>query len=74
MPLLVFVSQIVTPEVYKIVVHSYIEHLLKTKRKKLQRRWGSTIGKTVSRDAAQLHGTMSHLVSSTHPCSRAMNL
>lgn len=59
------VSQRVMSEVYRIIVHSYIEHLVKTKLSKLRKCWSFDVGQAVARDARLLHDTTRALVRST---------
>ncbi|XP_055361876.1 exocyst complex component 3-like protein [Betta splendens] len=65
-------DQTVTLEVCKILVHSYIKYLLKTKVKKLQRCWNPDVGEAVSKDAGWLHAIMSDLAPGVQEWSNKM--
>lgn len=49
-------------EVYKVIVHAYVKHLVKVRPKKLAKMWGPDIGQTVREDAQVLHSIISELV------------
>ncbi|XP_028995017.1 uncharacterized protein LOC114848572 [Betta splendens] len=66
------VRQTVTLEVCKILVHSYIKYLLKTKVKKLQRCWNPDVGEAVSKDAGWFHAIMSDLAPGVQEWSNKM--
>ncbi|XP_067336611.1 tumor necrosis factor alpha-induced protein 2-like isoform X2 [Channa argus] len=51
----------VMDEAYKVIVCIYIQHLIKTKRSKLEKCWGPNVGKTITEDAEELHKFISGL-------------
>ena len=60
------VSQRVMDEVYKLIAHIYLKHLIKNSQRKLRRVWSDDIGETVAHDAELLHDTFSNLVRTTN--------
>ncbi|XP_069016555.1 exocyst complex component 3 [Embiotoca jacksoni] len=54
-------QKVVMDEAYKIIAHTYLEHLLKSSQHKLRRFWSPDVGQRVDEDAHQLHSTMSDL-------------
>ncbi|KAF7649729.1 hypothetical protein LDENG_00137050, partial [Lucifuga dentata] len=55
------VQQRVMDEVYQIITHAYLKHLVQRNRKKLVKTWKDDIGKTVTGDALLLHDIMRDL-------------
>lgn len=66
-------------EVYKVIVHNYLKHLVKVRPNKLVKIWGPDIGRVVIYDAEVLHSSISELVraaavSLKRPHSTALNI
>ncbi|XP_047201774.1 uncharacterized protein LOC124855758 [Girardinichthys multiradiatus] len=54
-------QRIVMDEVYKVVAHSYLKHLIQQSKRKLKKHWSPDVGQAVWDDADQLHTTISDL-------------
>lgn len=63
--MLFFFSQRVMNEVYKLISHIYLKHLVRTSHSKLTKRWSPDVGQAVTEDAELLHNTISNLVRSS---------
>ncbi|KAK5618006.1 hypothetical protein CRENBAI_023495 [Crenichthys baileyi] len=54
-------QRIVMDEVYKVIAHSYLKHLIQQSKHKLKKHWSPDVGQAVRDDADQLHTTISDL-------------
>ncbi|XP_023208063.1 uncharacterized protein LOC102229793 [Xiphophorus maculatus] len=63
---------IVMNEVYKVVAHSYLKHLLQKSQRKLKKQWSSDVGKAVKEDAEELHDTISDLAPGVQQWNRLL--
>ncbi|TMS21623.1 Exocyst complex component 3 [Larimichthys crocea] len=55
------VKKRVMNEVYKLISHIYLKHLVRTSHSKLTKRWSPDVGQAVTEDAELLHNTISNL-------------
>ncbi|XP_019133383.2 exocyst complex component 3 [Larimichthys crocea] len=55
------VKKRVMNEVYKLISHIYLKHLVRRSHSKLTKRWSPDVGQAVTEDAELLHNTISNL-------------
>ncbi|PWA29504.1 hypothetical protein CCH79_00007787 [Gambusia affinis] len=63
---------IVMNEVYKVVAHSYLKHVLQKSHPILKKQWRSDVGKAVKEDADELHNTISDLAPGVQKWNRLL--
>ncbi|XP_042357242.1 exocyst complex component 3-like [Plectropomus leopardus] len=56
------IQKSVMDEVYKLIAHSYLKHLIQRSQRKLERGWSRDVGKQVWDDATLLHDIISNIV------------
>ncbi|KAF3700767.1 hypothetical protein EXN66_Car016455 [Channa argus] len=62
------VQETVMDEAYKVIVGVYVDHLINTNHSKLKKCWGGDeVGKIVTRDAKELHNSISGLAPGVQP-------
>ncbi|KAG8013092.1 hypothetical protein GBF38_021298 [Nibea albiflora] len=63
------VKKRVMTEVYKLICHIYLKHLIRSSTSKLTKRWSPNVGQTVTEDAKLLHNTISELAPGVQHCN-----
>ncbi|KAM7376385.1 hypothetical protein PAMP_006126 [Pampus punctatissimus] len=55
------VQERVMDEVYKLITHLYVKHLVQSNQRRLRRSWSSNVGQKVTEDAELLHYDISNM-------------
>uniref|UniRef100_UPI0037E72B6E uncharacterized protein n=1 Tax=Semicossyphus pulcher TaxID=241346 RepID=UPI0037E72B6E len=62
----------VMDEVYKLITHIYLKHLIQRSQRKLQKQWSHDVGKVVAEDAGLLDDIFKHLAPGVQQWNRML--